>query len=72
MSKGYGNGAPGSVQGDEQPQSHINVITMSGDVIEMDLPSTSTVKDLKHALQTMTSEPTYCSKVVFGVHVLSN
>ena len=72
MSEGYGNAVLDNAPGDGHPQSWIQVITMSGDVIEMDLPSTSTSKDVKRMLQTITSQPMHCSKLIFGADILSN
>ena len=45
---------------------------MSSDVIEIDLPSTSIIKDVKCTLQLITSQPMYCSKLIWGADVLSN
>ena len=72
MSEGYGKAVLGSAQGDGQAQSHIKVITMAGDVIEISLPSTSTIKGVKHMLQTITLQPMYCSKLILGADVLSD
>ena len=72
MSECCGDAVLGNAQGDDQIQSHIKVITMSGEVIEICLPSTSTIKDVKCMLQTITFQPMYCSKLIWGADVLSN
>ena len=59
MNEGCGNAVLINAQGDDQIQSHIKAITMSGDVVEIDLPSTSTIKDVKCTLQTITLQPMY-------------
>ena len=66
MSEGYGNVVLGNAQAGDLIQSHIEVITTSGDVIEIDLPSTSTIKEVKCTLQTMSLQPMYCSKLIWG------
>jgi hypothetical protein len=66
-----GNAVLGNAQGGDLIQSHIEVIATSGDVIEIDLPSTSTIKDVKCTLQAITMQPMYCSKLIWGGQTFS-